>query len=80
MKTILASILTATLLGLASRTTGRSFDAADFTAISFATGLVAWTMEQYGRQPRALLRARPIPFPVTLPVRHSPAPAGRLAA
>ena len=80
MKTLLSSILTATLLGFASLTSGRPFDAADFAAISFATGLVAWTLEQYGRQPRALLLARPISFPANLEVRQAPAHISRLAA
>ena len=39
MKTALISVLTATLLGSASRLSGRAFDAADFTAILFTTGL-----------------------------------------
>ena len=80
MKTILVSLLTASFLGLASLTTGRSFAAADFITILFASGLAAWTIEQYSRQPRALLLNRPIPFPLSLQSRRTPAPAGRLAA
>jgi hypothetical protein len=80
MKTALASLLTATLLGLASRASGRAFDAADFTAILFATGLVAWTIGQYSRAPRALMLARPIHLPVNLGGRHPKVPARRLAA
>ncbi len=76
MKTALVSLLTATLLGIASLASGRHFDAADFTAILFATGLVAWTIDQYSRTPRALALARPIRFPVRMNVR----PALRLAA
>ncbi|MDI1320422.1 MAG: hypothetical protein PSW75_09565 [bacterium] len=64
MKTALISLLTATLLGLASLASGRHFDAADFTAILFTTGLVAWTIDQYSREPREL--HRPIRFPVNL--------------
>jgi hypothetical protein len=41
MKTMILSVLTATLLGFASLASGRPFDAADFIAIMFATGLVA---------------------------------------
>jgi hypothetical protein len=64
MKTALISVLTATLLGFASLASGRLFDAADFISIVFATGLVAWTVEQYSREPRVLTLARPIRFPV----------------
>ena len=78
MKTALSSVLTATLLGIASLASGRPFDAADFTAILFATGLVIWTVAQYSRQPRNLAWERPIRFPVN--VGGSRAPAGRLAA
>ncbi|MBI2813141.1 MAG: hypothetical protein HYX71_02515 [Opitutae bacterium] len=60
MKTALASIVTATLLGFASLASGRHFDAADFTAIMFTTGLLAWTIGQYSRTPRVLTVARPI--------------------
>jgi hypothetical protein len=80
MKTALLSVLTATLLGFASIASGRPLDAADFTAILFATGLVAWTIEQYSRQPRVLNLARPIRLPVNLGVRHSEAQGSRLAA
>lgn len=80
MKTALISVLTATLLGLASVASGRPFDAADFTAIVFATGLVAWTVDQYSRQVRPLTVNRPIRLPA--PVRNLTltAHAERLAA
>ncbi len=78
MKTTLLSVLTATLLGFASRASGRPFDAADFTAIMFATGLVAWTIDQYSRPARSLTLARPIRLPVS--VRSPQAPSSRLAA
>ena len=68
MKTALISVLTATLLGFASLASGRPFDAADFTAILFSTGLVAWTVNQYSRALRPLHGARPIRLPV--PVRQ----------
>jgi hypothetical protein len=76
MKTALISVLTATLLGFASLASGRHFDAADFITIMFTTGLVAWTLNQYSRAPRALTRARIL----RLPVRSEKAPALRLAA
>lgn len=77
MKTALISVLTATLLGIASLASGRHFDAADFTAIMFATGLVAWTIDQYSRVPRALTLARTFQFPTRV---NAKAPALRLAA
>jgi hypothetical protein len=80
MKTALTSLLTATLLGLASRASGRAFDAADFIAILFATGLVAWTIVQYTRVPRGLSLNRPIRFPVNLGGRQAKVTPGRLAA
>ena len=78
MKTALLSVLTATLLGFASLASGRHFDAADFTATLFTTGLVAWTIAQYSRAPRGLTVARTFRFPAR--VKASPAPAMRLAA
>jgi len=80
MKTALISVLTATLLGFASLASGRPFDAADFTAIIFATGLVAWTIEQYSRVPRSLNRNRLVRLPVTRPVARMTGSAHRLAA
>ena len=80
MKTALISVLTATLLGFASLASGRPFDAADFTAFLFSTGLVAWTIAQYSREPRALSVNRPIHFPVNLGAGRAKSPAGRLAA
>jgi hypothetical protein len=78
MKTALSSVLTATLLGIAALASGRHFDAADFTAIAFTAGLVAWTIDQYSRAPRMLTLARPLRFPVQMGGR--PAKAMRLAA
>lgn len=80
MKTALLSVLTATLLGFTSFAGGRHFDAADFTAIMFTTGLVAWTIEQYSRTPRALTVARTFPFPARVKVGPVKTPAIRLAA
>jgi len=80
MKTTLIALFTAALLGLASRLSGRSFDAADFTAILFATGLVAWTIEQYSCETRVLIAVRPLPFPVSRPRSLDKISAERLAA
>ncbi len=80
MKTALISVLTATLLGFASLASGRHFDAADFTAILFATGLVAWTVGQYNRAPRALSLARPIRLPIRVNLRTTRVMTSRLAA
>ncbi|MDB6113928.1 MAG: hypothetical protein JWQ83_835 [Lacunisphaera sp.] len=80
MKTALISLLTATILGFASRLGGRAFDAADFTAILFAAGLVAWTIEQYSREPRVLSATRPIRLPLKVRPNHAPVTARRLAA
>jgi len=81
MKTILISLLTAVLLGLAAFASGRLFDAADFIAIVFAAGLVAWTFSQYRstppRHPDKIL-------PIHLPIKTGDSPmalhTGRRAA
>lgn len=80
MKTSLISVLTATLLGIASYASGRNFDASDFTAILFTTGLVAWTVEQYSRIPRELSVNRPVRFALGLGRRHPKMAVSRLAA
>lgn len=80
MKISLLSVLTATLLGIASIASGRHFDVTDFTAILFTTGLVAWTIEQYTREPRVLNSSRPIRFPLGHRNRHTRMAASRLAA
>ena len=80
MKTTLLSLLTATLLGFASFASGRPFDAADFTAILFTTGLVAWTIEQYSRQSRRLTTERPVRLPIRLALSQSKVATSRLAA
>lgn len=80
MKITLLSVLTATLLGIASIASGRHFDAADITAILFTTGLVAWTIEQYSREPRVLNSSRPIRFPLGHRSRHPKLAPSRLAA
>jgi hypothetical protein len=80
MKTTLSSFLTATVLGFASLASGRPFDAADFTAILFATGLVAWTIEQYSRVPRSLTMNRPVRLSSALHLPATSRSAHRLAA
>lgn len=80
MKTSLISLLTASLLGFASLASGRHFDAADFIAIVFTIGLVAWTIGQYSRAPRALTMARPIQLPARVNDRLAPTPSFRQAA
>jgi hypothetical protein len=80
MKTALISVLTATLLGIVSFASGRHFDAADFTAIVFTTGLVAWTAGQYSRPSRSLTRARTFRLPAALPVHAEKESDIRLAA
>jgi hypothetical protein len=80
MKTSLISVLTATLLTLAYVASGRPFDFADFTALLFTIGLVAWTVNQYSREPRPLLVARPIRLVAPSKARRSAAPARQLAA
>jgi hypothetical protein len=80
MNAALTSLLTATLLGFASYASGRPFDAADFTAIVFATGLVAWTIDQYSREPRMLTISRPVHLPVPTGGRHNAARTVKIAA
>jgi hypothetical protein len=80
MKTALISVLTATLLGFASLASGRHFDAADFTAIMFTVGLVAWTIEQYSRVPHTLTVVRTFRFPPQVNANSAKTPAIRLAA
>ncbi len=80
MKTALLSVLTATLLGIASVASGRHFDAADFTAILFATGLVAWTIDQYSYAPRPLKVVRPVRLPAPIRPRIAAPVARRMAA
>jgi hypothetical protein len=46
----------------------------------FTTGLVAWTIGQYSRAPRALSLARPIHLPIRARVPAAKAPALRLVA
>ncbi len=80
MKTALTSLITASLLGLASYASGRAFDAADFTAILFTTGLVAWTIDQYSREPRSIYATRSLRLSLTPVVRPVLAQVTRLAA
>ena len=80
MKTTLISVLTATLLGFASVASGRSFDAADFTAILFSVGLVAWTVDQYSRESRPLTKVRLIRVSAPLQSRVTVSRAHQVAA
>lgn len=79
MKTALVSFISASLLAVAFVLSGRPFDAANFTALLFSAGLVAWTIAQYRRVARPLLVNRPIRFPAPLAARHTTEPV-RLAA
>lgn len=80
MKSALISVLTATLLGFASLASGRPFDAADFIAIVFVSGLVTWTIDQYSRAPRVLMMARPLRLPLRMNARPAKIPVARAAA
>ena len=80
MKTTLISLFTATLLGFATFANTQAFTAADFIAIAFAAGLVAWTVEQYSRVPQALDLACPIRLPALPAVHHTVKQTARLAA
>ena len=80
MKTALISVLTATVLAFASRASGHAFNSADFIAILFTTGLVAWTLALYGRPTRALRITRPIHLPIPAPLRGRASESARLAA
>jgi hypothetical protein len=60
MKTALISLAIATLLGLVSQITGRSFGAAELTSVLFVTGLLVWTFKQYSRQEIDLVKSCPI--------------------
>lgn len=80
MKTALTSLITASLLGLASYASGRAFAAADLTAILFVTGLVAWTIDQYSWVPRSLYRQKPIRLPISRATRSVAAQTSRIAA
>lgn len=79
MKTALISFLAATATGLVFFASG-AIDTAEFTALFFAAGLAAWTLEQYSREYRPLNLARPIRLPAPLGVRHVAPRVGRLAA
>lgn len=81
MKTALISLLAATFIGLISFASG-AFDAAHFISALLAAGLVAWTVEQYSREPRPLDRVRPLrlPSPVARPAAPKMLHRPRLAA
>jgi hypothetical protein len=79
MKTALISFLAATTFGLVFFASG-ALDAAEFSALFFAAGLAAWTLEQYSRESTPLTFARPIRLPAPLGVSHAAPRVGRLAA
>jgi hypothetical protein len=65
MKTVLCSLLTATLLGFISHTTSQTFDVVEFISVLFASGLLAWTVKQYDRQlPSLTVAQAPFHLPV----------------
>jgi hypothetical protein len=82
MKTALQTILIATLLGAAILASGRLIDAADLAVLFFTTGLVAWTIAQYRRQPRMINLdfARPVRLPVGSAARRPSRGSAQLAA
>jgi hypothetical protein len=81
MKTLITFLLSATALVAALYASGYTPDAADFGSIFFAAGLAGWVVQEYSRDMRPLLVARPIRLPAPLPARHAAAaPAGRIAA
>ncbi|MBL9216666.1 MAG: hypothetical protein JNG83_14405 [Opitutaceae bacterium] len=80
MKTALIAVLAAALLSLTLLAGGRPFDAADLCAVSFTTGLVAWTIRQYRRPSRSLIVDRPIRLAAPSPRRASRAFGHSLAA
>ena len=81
IKSLLATLSVAALLFAGLFASGFSPDAADFASIFFAAGLAGWVFQDYSRERRPLLVARPIRLLAPLPARHAaPAPAGRIAA
>jgi hypothetical protein len=80
MKTVLISVLTATLLGFASLASGRPFDAAVLIPVLFCSGLVALTVMEYSRDLRPLARVRPIRLTSPLADGSTPSVVRRLAA
>jgi len=80
MKTTLITLPIAILVVLAAVASGHHFDAADFVAITFTTGLVAWTLAQYHAAPRTLSSTRCIHLPINAPIASVHRPAERCAA
>ena len=72
MKTALLTLLTVCLLLLAAVASGRLVDAADFIAIAFTSGLVAWTFAQYRTAPVPLATSKPIHPPIRAVVVRPP--------
>ena len=82
MKTIVISLFTATLLGLASQFSSHSVNAAEFTSILFASGLLAWTVNQYSNRPTVLTAnsAQIIHLPIRSKVERLATHGTRMAA
>ena len=64
MKTTFITLLTGILLVTAAVVSSSQFAAADFIAIAFTTGLVAWTVAQYRVGARVLTPARCLHLPI----------------
>jgi len=81
MKSLLATLSVAALLVAGLFANGYTPDAADLASIFFAAGLAGWVFQDYSREFKPLLVARPIRLPAPSSARHAPtAPAGRIAA
>ena len=80
MKTTLITVLTAIPLAIAAVANGRQLDAADFIAIAFVSGLVAWTTIQYRAKPRTLTLTRCLHLPIATRVSATTRPISRCAA
>ena len=80
MKTVLISLSTAALLGIAAYVTGPSFGADELISILFVAGLVAWTFSLYGPKPRLQALAKPIHLPLRFSAHNSPGHVHQLAA
>jgi hypothetical protein len=81
MKSSLVFLFSAAALGAVTVASGYTPDAGDFAAIFLAAALAGWVFQEYSREVRPLLVARPIRLPAPLPARHAATvPAGRIAA
>lgn len=81
MKTTIITLFAATLLGFASLISNESIDAAGFLAIAFAVGLVAWAVDEYGREtPLPERRAKTVAFAIHASAPRTGRAVSRLAA